>query len=205
MYPAFVGTVVLVVTILSDDLPRAADGQPDQEHGADASAADAHPDRGLGLLRRLLVGVILGLPVDRVLRAQVRRADQSRGALPDRRDQAAAAGARADPAQDHPVALREHLRADVLLGHHHSRRDPQLPRRPPATLVIQEGLKRSASRSRRARTSPRRSRTSGLFPPLVVRMLRVGESTGALDTALAQRELFLQPRGARGDRARSRS
>jgi type IV pilus assembly protein PilC len=30
----------------------------------------------------------------------------------------------------------------------------------------------------------------GLFPPLVVRMLRVGESTGALDTALLNVSYF---------------
>ena len=41
---------------------------------------------------------------------------------------------RPDPAQDHPVALRLELRHDVRLGHHGARRDPQLrgDRRQPA-------------------------------------------------------------------------
>jgi type IV pilus assembly protein PilC len=40
----------------------------------------------------------------------------------------------------------------------------------------------------------------GIFPPLVIRMLRIGENTGALDTSLLNVALLLQPRGARVDR-----
>ena len=42
--------------LLPDDLPRAADDRLHPQHGAGDPAADAHPDRGVGLLRRLLVG-----------------------------------------------------------------------------------------------------------------------------------------------------
>jgi type IV pilus assembly protein PilC len=36
-----------------------------------------------------------------------------------------------------------------------------------------------------------------MFPPLVLRMLRVGENTGQLDTALSQCQLLLQSRCSR--------
>jgi len=40
------------------------------------------------------------------------------------------------------------------------------------------------SRSMPAKACPEAFQNLGMFPPLVIRMLRVGESTGALDTAL---------------------
>ena len=43
-----------------------------------------------------------------------------------------------------------------------------------------------ASRSARARRSRRRSRQSGVFPPMVVQMISVGEQTGALDEMLTK-------------------
>ena len=67
--------------------------------------------------------------------------------LPARRPEAQAAGDGTDPAQDHPVAVRERVRAHVLVGDHDPRCDPQL-----------RGDRRQRGRSRkRCTTSARRS------------------------------------------------
>lgn len=50
--------------------------------------------------------------------------------------------------------------------------------------VIEQGLREASETISRGETISAAFDTTGLFPPLVVRMLRVGESTGALDTAL---------------------
>ena len=50
--------------------------------------------------------------------------------------------------------------------------------------VIEQGLREASETISRGETISTAFDTTGLFPPLVVRMLRVGESTGALDTAL---------------------
>lgn len=50
--------------------------------------------------------------------------------------------------------------------------------------VIQGGLKRAGQLIAEGRSITAAFQHIGLFPPLVIRMLRVGENTGALDTAL---------------------
>src|SRR3989475_9663731 len=60
----------------------------------------------------------------------------------------------------------------------------------PGTLVVQEGLNLAGERIGEGKTVPAAFQEVGLFPPLVVRMLRIGESTGALDTALLNVSYF---------------
>jgi type IV pilus assembly protein PilC len=57
-------------------------------------------------------------------------------------------------------------------------------------LVIQEGLKLAGERIGEGKNVAAAFQEVGLFPPLVVRMLRVGESTGALDKALLNVSYF---------------
>jgi type IV pilus assembly protein PilC len=57
-------------------------------------------------------------------------------------------------------------------------------------LVIQEGLKLAAQQIGEGKNVTAAFYEIGLFPPLVVRMLRVGEATGALDTALLNVSYF---------------
>jgi type IV pilus assembly protein PilC len=56
--------------------------------------------------------------------------------------------------------------------------------------VIQDGLRAAGQQIGEGKTVTAAFQDVGLFPPLVVRMLRVGESTGALDTALANVSYF---------------
>jgi len=51
-------------------------------------------------------------------------------------------------------------------------------------VVIQNGLKRAGQLIGEGQNVTVAFQSIGLFPPLVIRMLRVGENTGALDTAL---------------------
>jgi type IV pilus assembly protein PilC len=51
-------------------------------------------------------------------------------------------------------------------------------------MVVQEGLRLVGQQIDEGKNVTAAFQEVGLFPPLVVRMLRVGESTGALDTAL---------------------
>jgi type IV pilus assembly protein PilC len=57
-------------------------------------------------------------------------------------------------------------------------------------MVIQEGLKRAGQQIGEGKNVTSAFQDIGLFPPLVVRMLRVGESTGALDKALLNVSYF---------------
>jgi type IV pilus assembly protein PilC len=57
-------------------------------------------------------------------------------------------------------------------------------------LVIQEGLKLVGQQIGEGKNVTAAFQEVGIFPPLVVRMLRVGESTGALDTALLNVSYF---------------
>ena len=57
-------------------------------------------------------------------------------------------------------------------------------------LVIQEGLKLVGQQIGEGKNVTAAFQEVGLFPPLVVRMLRVGESTGALDKALLNVSYF---------------
>jgi type IV pilus assembly protein PilC len=57
-------------------------------------------------------------------------------------------------------------------------------------VVIQEGLKLAGQQIGEGKNVTTAFQEIGLFPPLVVRMLRVGESTGALDTALLNVSYF---------------
>jgi type IV pilus assembly protein PilC len=56
--------------------------------------------------------------------------------------------------------------------------------------VIREGLETAGQQIAEGKTVTAAFQEVGLFPPLVVRMLRVGESTGALDTALLNVSYF---------------
>src|SRR5271156_1238168 len=50
--------------------------------------------------------------------------------------------------------------------------------------VIADGLARAGAQINAGESLAETFRNLGMFPPLVIRMLRMGESTGALDTAL---------------------
>jgi len=53
-----------------------------------------------------------------------------------------------------------------------------------ANRVIAEGLQRAGQQINAGESLPEAFANLGVFPPLVIRMLRMGESTGALDVAL---------------------
>jgi type IV pilus assembly protein PilC len=57
-------------------------------------------------------------------------------------------------------------------------------------LVIKEGLEKVGDLIAEGQNVTAAFQNVGMFPPLVLRMLRVGESTGALDTALANVSYF---------------
>jgi type IV pilus assembly protein PilC len=57
-------------------------------------------------------------------------------------------------------------------------------------LVVQEALKSVSQQIADGKTVTQAFQEVALFPPLVVRMLRVGEATGALDTALTNVSYF---------------
>jgi len=57
-------------------------------------------------------------------------------------------------------------------------------------LVIQDGLQRAGQEIADGKNVATAFQDIGLFPPLVIRMLRVGETTGALDTALLNVSYF---------------
>jgi len=57
-------------------------------------------------------------------------------------------------------------------------------------LVIREGLRMAGEQIADGKNVTSAFQDIGLFPPLVVRMLRVGENTGALDTALLNVSYF---------------
>ena len=59
-----------------------------------------------------------------------------------------------------------------------------------ANQVIQRGLEEASEAISRGETISAAFNATGLFPALVVRMLRVGESTGALDTSLRNVSYF---------------
>ncbi len=56
--------------------------------------------------------------------------------------------------------------------------------------VISDGLNRAGQQVSAGESLTETFQNLGMFPPLVIRMLRVGESTGALDTALANVTYF---------------
>ena len=58
------------------------------------------------------------------------------------------------------------------------------------TLVVQRGLERVEQLIGEGQNVTSAFQRTGFFPPLVIRMLRVGESTGALDKALANVSYF---------------
>jgi type IV pilus assembly protein PilC len=53
-----------------------------------------------------------------------------------------------------------------------------------ANRVIADGLQRAGQQINAGESMSEAFRNLGMFPPLVIRMIRVGETTGALDTAL---------------------
>jgi type IV pilus assembly protein PilC len=57
-------------------------------------------------------------------------------------------------------------------------------------LVIQDGLQTVGQQIAEGKNVTAAFQEVGLFPPLVVRMIRVGETTGALDTALLNVSYF---------------
>ena len=56
--------------------------------------------------------------------------------------------------------------------------------------VIAEGLQRAGQQISAGESMSETFRNLGLFPPLVIRMMRIGENTGALDTALLNISYF---------------
>jgi len=59
-----------------------------------------------------------------------------------------------------------------------------------ANRVIADGLMRAGQQIVAGESITEAFRNLGLFPPLVIRMLRVGEATGGLDTALSNVNYF---------------
>jgi type IV pilus assembly protein PilC len=57
-------------------------------------------------------------------------------------------------------------------------------------LVIKEGLQKVGELIAEGQNVTVAFQTAGMFPPLVLRMLRVGENTGQLDTALPMSATF---------------
>ena len=57
-------------------------------------------------------------------------------------------------------------------------------------LVIQDALRLAGQQIADGKNVTNAFQDVGMFPPLVIRMLRVGESTGALDTALLNVSYF---------------
>jgi type IV pilus assembly protein PilC len=57
-------------------------------------------------------------------------------------------------------------------------------------LVIRDGLARAGQQIAEGKNVSTAFQDVGLFPPLVIRMLRVGESTGRLDNALLNVSYF---------------
>ena len=66
-------------------------------------------------------------------------------------------------------------------------------------LAIEEALHNAGQQIAEGKNLTAAFQDAGLFPPLVIRMLRVGESTGALDTALLNVSYFYN-REVREDR-----
>jgi type IV pilus assembly protein PilC len=56
--------------------------------------------------------------------------------------------------------------------------------------VIADGLRRAGQQISAGESLSEAFQNLGLFPPLVIRMMRVGENTGALDTALLNINYF---------------
>ena len=57
-------------------------------------------------------------------------------------------------------------------------------------VVIKEALQRAGQQIVEGKNVTSAFQDAGIFPPLVIRMLRVGEGTGALDTALLNVSYF---------------
>ena len=57
-------------------------------------------------------------------------------------------------------------------------------------MVVQEGLHLAGQEIADGKSVTNAFQDAGLFPPLVIRMLRVGETTGALDNALLNVSYF---------------
>ena len=57
-------------------------------------------------------------------------------------------------------------------------------------VVVQEGLHLAGQEIADGKSVTNAFQDAGLFPPLVIRMLRVGETTGALDNALLNVSYF---------------
>ncbi len=70
--------------------------------------------------------------------------------------------------------------------------------------VISDGLARAGQQISAGESLTETFQNLGMFPPLVIRMLRVGESTGALDSCAHEHHLFLQPGRARNRSTRRR-
>jgi type II secretory pathway component PulF len=132
----------------------------------------------------LLVGAIAGLL--RWPRHAITRAGR-KAAL--RCGPAAPAHPRRRAAQDHPGPLHRPVRHDVRLRHHRHRR-PQVCRGRGGQPALRQGLQQVGQHIAQGSKVSDAFRSVELFPPLVTRMLRVGESTGALDTALANVSYF---------------
>ncbi|MCK7493177.1 MAG: hypothetical protein MZW92_18240 [Comamonadaceae bacterium] len=122
-YPALVGTVVLAVTVflMVYLVPQMAGFI--RNMGQAAAAADAHPDRRVRCLHPLLVPDRRPAAVPPPSPSRIASQTNPRRALRWDGIKLRLPLIGADPAQDHPVALRQRVRHDVCLGHRGDRGD----------------------------------------------------------------------------------
>ena len=181
IYPIAVIVIaaVVVAVILWKVIPTFAPCSP---AWARAAAADAHRHRLSNFLVRFMPFILVGHRRGR-LRLQALLRDRAAAAC---RSTGSAEGADhgADPAQDRRRAVLPHAVHAARLG----RADPRRPRHHGAHGRQRDGREghltpRRASSAARHRRAARRD---GVFPPMVVQMIGVGEATGALDTMLSK-------------------
>jgi type IV pilus assembly protein PilC len=132
--------------------------------------------------------IMLALPLRLLRPALLAGARASRRAT-RRRLQAAHLAGRPGAAQDHPGPLCHLLCHDVRVRHHHPRMHP-LSEGIVGNRVVAAGLRRAAQQISEGTGITAAFQNTGIFPPLVIRMLKVGEATGALDGALRNVSYF---------------
>ena len=205
MYPAFVGSIVLLVTffLMIYLVPQMTRLHP--QHGPGRSRC--RPQAlifGLELLRRLLVR-----GARRAVRRLVRRCKLAG------RSQPGASRTRVDRYKSAMPLIGPILRKIILSRFASSfammyssgitvldaiRSCEEIV----GNRVLEQALQRAGQQIAEGKNLTAAFQDLELFPPLVIRMLRIGENTGGARHGAAQRQLLLQPRGARSDRARCR-
>ena len=169
-------------------LPRAAGRDAAQEHGHAAAAADAHPDRHLELRRQLLVRrphdpdiAVAGIayfistdPKGQYYFDYIKLRLPITGAILQKIILARFANFFALMYQSGITILDAIKTSEEIVGNR----------------VIADGLQRAGQQINAGESMSEAFGNLGLFPPLVIRMMRVGENTGALDTALLNISYF---------------